>query len=269
MMTSSAPLSKQPDLRALRALTWQNHSGRYAISGACGSHVGLRSRNEDAFFASARDSLVAIADGMGGHPGGHIASDLAVRSIHGPLTDRPPRRVRVEPEQHRVRLMNALVGCNRIIRQRHPQDPERPMATTVVALWLIDGWAIFGHVGDSRLYRLRDGVLTPLTLDHNALGEALRLGLHPDDVGDIPHHLLSRALGLDETVRPDVNHCSLVSGDRYLLCTDGLTEAVDDAYLAATLARPVSAEQTMRALLEAAMVSGSSDNITLAVLDIR
>lgn len=269
MMTSSAPLSKQPDLRALRALTWQNHSGRYAISGACGSHVGLRPRNEDAFFASARDSLVAIADGMGGHPGGHIASDLAVRNIHGPLTERPVRKGRSAPENHRARLMNALVGCNRIIRQRHPQDPERPMATTVVALWLIEDWAVFGHVGDSRLYRLRDGVLTPLTLDHNALGEALRLGLHPEDVGDIPHHLLSRALGLEDTVRPDVHFCSLVSGDRYLLCTDGLTEEVTDEVIAETLARPVSAEQTMRTLLEEAMVSGSSDNITLAVIDIR
>lgn len=267
MMTSSAPLAQRPSLRSLRALAWQNHSGVRRISGACGSHTGRRPRNEDAFFASARDSLVAIADGMGGHPGGHIASDLAVRSLHGPLTDTAIDRP-AQPERHRARLMSALVNCNRIIRQRHPQDPDRPMATTVVTLWLVDDWAVFGHVGDSRLYRLRDGMLTPLTLDHNAVGEALRLGLGPEDVGEIPPHLLSRALGLSDTVRPDVGFCSLMPGDRYLLCTDGLTEALDDAALGAGLARPASAEQTMRDLLDAAIRAGTADNVTLAVLDV-
>ena len=143
------------------------------------------------------------------------------------------------------------------------------MATTVVALWLIDGWAVFGHVGDSRLYRLRDGVLTPMTLDHNAIGEALRLGLCPEDVGDIPHHLLSRALGLEDTVRPDVGFCSLTRGDRYLLCTDGLTEQLGDGAIAQLLDRSTSAEATMRELLEEAIIAGASDNITLAVIDVR
>lgn len=273
MITSSAPVPHQPDLRALRALAWQNATGRLAISGACGSHTGLRPRNEDAFFASARDSLVAIADGMGGHPGGHIASDLAVRHIHGPLTrglaDDHSRGGPTTPEHHQARMMSALVNCNRNIRQRHPQDPARPMATTIVALWLIDDWAVFGHVGDSRLYRLRDGVMLPMTLDHNAIGEALRLGLGPDDVSDLPPHLLSRALGLDDTVRPDVGYCSLVSGDRYLLCTDGLYEELDDISIAETLARAVSAEQTMRELMEDAILAGSGDNITLSVIDVR
>lgn len=267
MITSSAPAPRAPELRALRRLTWHGRAGSHRIAGACGSHIGLRPRNEDAFFVGARDTLVAIADGMGGHPGGHIASDLAVRTLHGPLTREP--YAHAPPARLQARLNRAIIHANRRIRGRHPQDPDRPMATTLVTLWLVEGWAIFGHVGDSRLYRLRRGVLTPMTLDHTAIGEALRLGLCPADVGDIPDHLLSRALGLDETVRPDVGFCSLLAGDRYLLCTDGLTEALSDIDLLEVLARPTSAERTMRALFEDALVAGSSDNITLSVIDAR
>lgn len=267
MITSSAPAARQPDLRTLRTLTWHGKTGRHRIAGACGSHAGYRARNEDAFFASARDSLVAIADGMGGHPAGHIASDLAVRNLHGPLTVTPIADG--SPERMRARLHRAIIQCNQVIRGRHPQDPTRPMATTLVTLWLVGGWAVFGHVGDSRLYRLRQGTLTPLTLDHNALGEALRLGLRPSDVGDIPSHLLSRALGLEETVRPDVGFCALASGDRFLLCTDGLTEELSDEELLDTLARPVSAEQSMRELIEDAILAGATDNITVSVIDVR
>lgn len=268
MITSSAPVARQPDLRMLRTLTWHGRTtdGR-RVSGACGSHVGLRERNEDAFFASTRHCLVTLADGMGGHPGGHVASELAVRSVYSPLVP-AGEWVPQGPERHRSRLMAAIIEANRRIRARRPQDPERPMATTLVALWLVDGWAVFGHVGDSRLYRLRDGVLTPLTLDHNALGEALRLGLSAEHVRDLPSHLLSRALGLGDTVRPDVGFCSLQRGDRYLLCTDGLTEELTEGEVCETLARRVSAEQTMRELMQDALLSGSADNITVAVVDV-
>lgn len=268
MPTSSQPMCLRPDLHSLRSFAWQGRTGAgLRLSGAVGTHVGGRARNEDAFAVNSRHNRVVIADGMGGHPGGHIAAESAVMSLCTlPLTatwggQRPPRL-----QSH---LEAELVAAHDRIRTRRPQDPERPMATTVVALWLVGDHAIFAHVGDSRLYRWRGGRMTPLTLDHNAVGEALRLGIDPREVADLPAHLISRALGLADTVAPDGGRCALLPGDRYLLCTDGLCGHVDDEVIAGSLGGGAAPEGVMRGLFEAALRVGAADNITIAVVDAR
>lgn len=266
MSTSPAP-THLPVMNALRALRWKSRTaaGR-RLRGAVGTHVGHRDRNEDAFFVSARHNLITLADGMGGHPGGHIAAELAVRVLAESVSD-DGHRGPASPERRRAQLLASIIRANQRIRGRRPQDPERPMATTVVALWFVDGFAVHAHVGDSRIYRLRDGVLTPLTLDHSALGEAVRAGLDPGHVEPERTHLVSRALGLADTVRPDVGFGEVMAGDRFLLCTDGLTDDVSTDEMCAMLTAQRDPELAVYALIEAALVSGAEDNVTVSVVD--
>lgn len=268
MPTSTLPMCLRPDLHSLRSFAWRGHTAAgVRLTGAVGTHVGGRPRNEDAFAVNSRHNRVVIADGMGGHPGGHIAAETAVQSLCtlSPASADGPQR----PRRLQAHLEAEMMAAHDRIRSRRPRDPERPMATTVVALWCVGDQAVFAHVGDSRLYRWREGQLRPLTLDHNAIGEAVRLGIDPREVADLPSHLISRALGLGDTVEPDTGGCTLVAGDRYLLCTDGLCGPVDDRSLCAMLGAREGPETTMRALFEEALRSGASDNITIAVVDAR
>lgn len=268
MPASTLPMSIPPrfELQALRGLAWHGRTrAGLRVSGAVATHIGGRMRNEDAFAVNARHNRVVIADGMGGHPGGHIASEAAVQA----LTDLPASSRRGVERAPRLQLLleDELLAAHERIRSRRPQDPARPMATTVVALWFVGDLALYAHVGDSRLYRWRDGQLVPLTLDHNAVGEALRLGVDPREVADLPAHLISRALGLGEVVCPDSGRCAVLPDDRYLMCTDGLCGSVDDRTIAAVLAEGGDCESVMRALFDEALRAGAPDNITIAVVD--
>ncbi|MCA9539076.1 MAG: serine/threonine-protein phosphatase [Myxococcales bacterium] len=234
------------------------------LEGAAGSHIALRPRNEDAVRALPASGLVVLADGMGGHPGGQLASELAVRTLTDVLGPRTPP---ANPERRAQFIGAALVRANMALRRRAPRDPQRPMATTALVFWCAAHHAAFGHVGDSRLYRLRDGLCAPLTLDHNAFGETLRAGLEPP--AGPPSHLLSRALGLRETVRPDVGWCTLRPGDRYLLCTDGLSDVLSEDDLAAILADATSPAEAVQELVETALLEGGADNITAVVLEVH
>ncbi|MCB9553002.1 MAG: protein phosphatase 2C domain-containing protein [bacterium] len=268
MPTSTLPIPLCPrfELHALRGLAWQGRTrAGLRVSGAVGTHAGGRLRNEDAFAVNARHNRVVVADGMGGHPGGHLAAETAVQS----LADLPASSRRGVERAPRLQAMleDELVTAHERIRARRPQDPARPMATTVVALWFVADLAVYAHVGDSRLYRWRGGRLTPLTLDHNAVGEALRLGVDPREVADLPAHLISRALGLGEALCPDSGRCAVLPGDRYLLCTDGLCGPVDDRTITAVLGEGGDCGAVMRALFEEALRAGAPDNITIAVVD--
>jgi PPM family protein phosphatase len=222
-----------------------------------------RTTNQDAhreLLGARGDRLLILADGMGGHNGGEIASELACEAIQRAF-DRgdadPPALLR-----HAFRVAHAR------IRQRADSQPELyGMGTTGVALWLdtqAHGW--IAHVGDSRAYRLRDGQLELLTADHSVVAEMLRRGLlSPAQAQDHPRrNELFRSIGGGDELQIDLQQVDVRPADRYLLCSDGLSSVVDGSLIASVLAsEPPS--QAVRTLVELANSRGGPDNVTVQI----
>ena len=226
----------------------------------CGSasETGHRERNEDYCEAiapktaaeSRRGFVAVVADGIGGAPGGREAAETAVRTF--------VRRYYAAPHDLSLAAAarGAVVQANAEILTKALETPGlEGMGTTLSALVLHDEEAHTVHVGDSRIYRLRGGELAPLTQDHN-LGEQ-----------GMPH-FLTRSLGTRETVGPDCGMERAAAGDRYLLCTDGVTVALGDDEIAKILRRKGDAGRAAKAVVAAALAAGTSDNATAVVVDV-
>ena len=222
----------------------------------------LRKGNEDAFLAV--DGLFAVADGMGGHQAGEVASHLALESLQSWF-----RSAGTDV------MVAAVEHANADVVERSLGDPELAgMGTTLVAMALVDagGRDAIGvvNVGDSRLYLLSDGVLTQITEDHSLVATMVRQGrlteaeaaVHPQ------RNILTRALGIDGSVLVDSWEILPVVGDRYLVCSDGLFNEVDDGRIAATLRRLADPDEACRELVRLANEAGGRDNITCVVVDV-
>lgn len=234
------------------------------------SATGRRSNNEDAVCARPDLGLFVVADGMGGYDGGEIASRVAVATIED-LVSRTagdqdvtwpyaidPRRGVAENE---LAVATRLAG-DRIAAQRHGRLAQ--MGSTVVALLVDDRAAVIAHVGDSRVYRLRAGRLEQLTTDHSFYAELVASGVEVGAFEDFPHkNVVTRALGTSAS-RPDLRVEAIAPGDVFLLCSDGLTEGLAPARIAALLAGP--AADACRALVDEAYQAGSRDNISAVVV---
>lgn len=256
------------------------HGAALALEHAAASHVGRRDNNEDAVCVAPEHGLFAVADGMGGYAGGEVASAIVAHTLHscfsraragagtgtGTGTGTGAGGVVDAGDDSGAQLITMAV------RQAHDDVRARKvgalaeMGSTVAALVVRDGHAVIAHVGDSRVYRLRDGVLAQLTCDHSLAEEMRAAGGHVGD--DFPYrNVITRAIGMREGARVDVVVSSLEAGDVFLLCTDGLTEGLDDDELAALLtAPPVTAAP---ALVRAAYDAGGRDNITAVVVRVR
>ncbi len=227
---------------------------------ATATHVGrLRSGNEDAVFPEGVGSgpgpvLVGVADGMGGHVGGEVASRLAIEAASnadGGVVER-------------VKAANGAVVARAL------DDPELVgMGTTLTLAEIEDASCEIAHVGDSRAYLYRDGELRQITTDHSLIAELLAAGrITEDDAATHPQRsVVTRALGMARAVRVDRFHEELRPGDRLLICSDGLTTMIDDDAIAAVLEAEPDAEAAAWALVEAANLAGGVDNITVAVVD--
>ena len=227
---------------------------------ATATHQGMvRDSNEDSVFPkssgeSDNEVLVIVADGMGGHVAGEVASRLAINAAASTDVD-PADRV---------------AAGNRAIREEVARDPSlEGMGTTMTLLEIEDGVATLGHVGDSRAYLLRDGELRQLTEDHTVAAEYVAKGqLTPDEAATHPQrHMLVRTLGLTRFVNVDEVKLDLAPGDRILLCSDGLTEMVRDGAIASTLGEGTPDEVVWR-LVEMANDAGGVDNITTVVVEV-
>jgi serine/threonine protein phosphatase PrpC len=205
----------------------------------------VRRRNEDSLLVDESTGVVAVADGLGGHPCGDLASQTAVASLRDSLA-----AGLAEAADAGGWLTSALQVAHQAVRTEAGDDPDRAgMATTVVVALVDDEQTTIAHVGDSRAYLLTDGALRPLTTDHGLGG------------------YITQALGLDRSMVPDVTHVDLITGDRLLLCTDGLTNMVDDKGIEALLGKGDATEAT-DALVEAALANGGIDNVTVIVIDV-
>lgn len=250
------------------------------------SHRGrVRARNEDTWGVVPERGAVVVADGMGGPPGGDEASRLAVEAFCRHLEESPD-----EPDSPEIRgdaMRSAVAAAHDAVRARAEVVPALDgMGTTLTAAALTppDG-VIVVHVGDSRCYRLRDGELERLTDDHTWVAREVAAGRLDADVARVHprSHVLTRAVGSDRRPDPDVTLHGARPGDLLLLCTDGLTNMLDDAELHRVLTRaPPVAEpgvppdearlrlrRATRRLLEAALSAGGVDNVTAVLAAIR
>jgi len=220
----------------------------------------VRTNNEDAMYTSER--LFAVADGMGGHQGGEVASDTALRTLEGSFVEPTPEG-----------LLDAAHDANDAVLDAAATDPAlRGMGTTLVAIAPMDGEEAIAwiNVGDSRLYLLRDGELTQISEDHSLVQEAVRSGdLTPEEAQVHPQrNVVTRALGIDRDILIDGDRIDAFAGDRYVLCSDGLYEFVEDDRIASTLRRLDDPNEAAREVVRLANEGGGRDNITVVVVEV-
>jgi serine/threonine protein phosphatase PrpC len=230
---------------------------------------GRRANNEDAVCVCPELGLFVVADGMGGYEGGEIASALAVDAIHE-LVRRTASGVdvtwpyKLDPSRslgENEVLVAARLAAERIAERRIGELDQ--MGSTVAILRLEGERAVIGHVGDSRVYRLRGGSLAQLTIDHSLIAQLAAQGMAPDEAAFPWRHVVTRALGTSSS-EPEVQVAAVQSGDAYLLCSDGLSEVLSPAAIASLL--DDGAEHACRALVDAAYAAGSRDNISAVVV---
>jgi protein phosphatase len=235
------------------------------LSSFAGSDVGrARSGNEDSYFCGR--TVFAVADGLGGHQGGEVASAAAV----APLAALDGREL-ATPAEAAEALAAAIQEANSAILDRAAGDPSLwGMGTTMTAAAVTaDGHLQLAHVGDSRAYLLRDGALEQLTTDHTVVAELVRRGrLTPELAAVHPERsILTRAVGLDPRIPVDTpDALELRAGDQYLLCSDGLTEAVPDPAIVELLSGTEDGDAACRSLIDAANEAGGPDNITVVLV---
>lgn len=229
---------------------------------------GRRDNNEDAICAQPDLGLFVVADGMGGYEGGEVASALAVEAIHelvrrtaGDADVTWPYKIDPQRTIHENEIMVATRLANDRISARRTGELGE-MGSTVAVLRFTTEHAIIGHVGDSRVYRMRAGVVEQLTVDHSLANQLIAAGMAPG--ADFAwRHVVTRALGTPSGV-PDVMRAHVQLGDVFLVCSDGLSEVLAVERIAELLT--AAAELACRALVDAAYAAGSRDNISAIVV---
>lgn len=222
--------------------------------------VGLvRAVNEDNYLLS--DVLFAVADGLGGHEAGEIASEMAVSMLEEYLLscERDPAS----------KLREAFTRINDAIYRRSISDEScKGMGTTLSALLIQDGTAYIGHVGDSRVYLVRKNVIYQLTEDHSVVGELLRMGMLTKSEAKVhpQRNLLTRAMGTLPTVDMEIVDSKVEPGDRFVLCTDGLSGAIEDSKILDVVVSRQAPPAVVDELITLANQNGGYDNVTVVAV---
>lgn len=252
--------TKTHNCRGPTSIRGEPMSVSVCIEAAGRTHVGqVRQRNEDAFYVG--EHLVAIADGMGGHVAGDVASTTAIEAVRD--YDRPTAS---SPSDLVTTLVEAVDAANKALRASITVEPALAgMGTTLVALlWSGQSIAV-ASIGDSRIYRLRGGRTEPITDDH-VYG---RLVSGAARVPALPERLARFLNGRPDGVSADVTVREMLPGDRYLLCSDGLSSYVPHVQIHGALTQIADPRQAADHLVEAANAIGGEDNVTVIVLDVQ
>lgn len=234
-------------------------------SSAAISHTGkVRSNNQDSGYCGS--NLFIVADGMGGHAGGDVASSLAIHRLKE--LDHP---FATTSEAERA-LRDAIADSAAELIDTVALRPELAgMGTTVSAIAMVDDYAVIAHIGDSRVYLFRDGTLTQITTDHTFVQRLVDSGrITPEEARFHPRRsVLMRVLGdMDPDPEIDAFIMPTQSGDRWLICSDGLSGVVDDTYTAKVMAQGLAPGRTADLLLKQALDAGAPDNVTLVLVDV-
>lgn len=234
----------------------------------------VRSNNEDNVWVDAEMGLMLVADGMGGHATGEVASQLAVDVVreqvaNGLQSGRIPALGEVPRHlsQRSHLLAAALHMANEVIHSvARERTAQKGMGTTIVAA-LLDGKRLsVAHVGDSRIYLFKAGKLTRLTRDHSLVEEQVAAGIMTEEQAEQSEmkNVLTRALGTNPQVKVDVNEFAVAAGDLILLCSDGLSRMADDEVIEYTLGKTAQPLEICRELIKLAIERGGKDNVTVA-----
>ena len=243
------------------------------LAGGAHSDVGrVRTNNQDAALAETTSAVYAVADGMGGHRGGEVASALALEALVNQLAS---VRVGGGPLDGVERVVDAVIGANEAVFEEARGNAELfGMGTTLCVLALIGApgqeQLAVANVGDSRIYLLHEGELSQLTEDHSLVQGLVRDGqLTADEAAVHPNrNILTRVIGVEPAVEVDWWEWPALVGDRYLLCSDGLFNEVSDARIAATLRQLADPVEAARTLVSLANAGGGRDNVTCVVVDV-
>ncbi|MDB4980843.1 MAG: serine/threonine phosphatase PrpC, regulation of stationary phase [Myxococcales bacterium] len=241
------------------------------------SNVGMkRAHNEDSFYLPESERLAIVADGMGGHASGEVASRLAVDTISGFFKATQEEQQLTWPfkmdKGHRYdvnRMITAIKLANLKIHEQAQKDPRcHGMGTTVVSALFLDDALVIGHVGDSRLYRRRDNSFEQITEDHSLLNDYIKMKhLSPEEIAAFPHkNVIVRALGMKDTVQVDVHVDAPRLGDVYIICSDGLSGMLKDEEISEITMSERDLDVVCERLISTANRNGGLDNITVVAV---
>jgi PPM family protein phosphatase len=231
------------------------------------SDVGLvRTNNEDAWFASPDGRVFLIADGLGGHQAGEVAARESIEWFLSAFLAEFPEK---DPSPSTAEITQKLQACfdgtnEHLFHLAEQHELLRGMGTTFCSLSFHDGQAAVAHVGDSRIYRHRDGVLEQLTKDH-CWTQALFFA--PEIEGQTTKGILTKALGTMPSIDPTIQFHSVQSHDLFLLCTDGLSDMLTNEEIESVLNRPMTIGERVRMLIARAKQNGGADNITIILAE--
>ena len=244
----------------------------------------VRQKNEDNALTAPSHQLFVVADGMGGHNSGEVASQISVESIQSFYDNEDTesmlrtsfkawRQGRSKEERSRCfdefRLWKSLEAANlQIFNTARKYSQFRDMGTTIVAIQFVGSRVYVGYVGDSRVYRMRGGRIEQLTEDHSLANEYVKMKiLRKEDLPRFPYkNVIVRALGLGDSVEVDTFYCQSKTDDVYVLCSDGLTDLVTDDVIQDIVNNASSEDEACSALVDAANQRGGDDNITVLIV---
>jgi protein phosphatase len=235
------------------------------------SHIGkVREENEDTFLMDPELGLFIVSDGMGGHRGGEIASKIVTEDLPVMIEVRLDKLKVGTPASIRNLFKKAIREQSRQLNLEGTSETGfKDMGATLVVTLMRKDRAYIANLGDSRIYRFRKGRLVQLTKDHSVVSELLDKGkIKPEEAenheaqGEITHYV-----GMEDKARPYIRSFQLKKGDRLLLCTDGLTDSIDDKAIAAILVEKQECKEACQALVNAANAVGGHDNITVVIVN--
>ena len=243
---------------------------------ACTDPGMVRSHNEDSIASDPANGLVVLADGMGGYNAGEVASGMATTVITTEMQQLLGKvhPYDVDPESNKVIAANLVreqvMKANASIYHAAQSQPQYAgMGTTLVVCLFYDNKALVAHLGDSRLYRMRDGALTQITRDHSLLQEQIDSGLISAEQAKHAQHknLVTKALGIDPSVEPELHEYDVRPGDIWLLCSDGLCDMVEDEDISMTLeALGANLKLAAQQLVQMANDNGGKDNVSVILV---
>ena len=242
--------------------------------------VGLRrAHNEDSHCSDPELGLYVVCDGLGGRNAGEVASGMAVKVIREHLRESQvnatlPIIGRYDPafSLQTNRLASAIRLANQAIHDAGQSEPDQAgMGTTVVAAVISDQILSIAHVGDSRMYLIRGDNIQPLTADHSVVADQVRRHMLTEEEAERSplKHIVTRAVGIDETVEVDLDEVQILAGDALLLCSDGLTLGVKPAEILRTIRREKEPQAACKHLVDMANAAGGEDNTTVILVTVQ
>jgi len=254
-------------------------AGRASIVGAAVTHVGnVREHNEDAHYFDSELGLLIVCDGMGGHAAGEVASAIAIKTIREKWADHETQEIAdvwlargtaIAKKQLLTWLRDGVLAAHHAIIAEAERDTAKAgMGTTLVAAMIVGSELVFAHAGDSRAYMVRDGIATQLTEDHTLLQRLLAAGIEVDVAGDGGRFrsMLTNALGIGQECKVSTFVVPLADGDRFMLCSDGISEYVEEAEVGEVLVKQPSPARAAQKLVDLALERGGADNATAVVV---